>query len=209
MIETTANTEGYDMNNYFALVECGILAPDERVELLEGQIVSMAPPTPLHNAIVHHVGQVLSRKLGADTLVRTQMTFLAGPKSVPEPDVAVVPGRNTDYLHRHPSKVHLLVEVADSSLAQDRLTKTAIYARAGVPTYWIVNLRDESVECFGEPDQIGRRYMRVERVAGATRLPLDALPGVVIEARELFPEEFDDRRSGGAGTPHCAPGTNS
>lgn len=192
MTETTANTEGYDMNGYFALVECGILAPDERVELLEGQIVSMAPPTPLHNAIVHHVGQILARKLGADTLVRTQMTFVAGPKSVPEPDVAVVPGRNTDYLRRHPSRVHLLVEVADSSLAQDRLTKAAIYARAGVPTYWIVNLRDQSVECFSEPDQIGRRYMRVERVTGAMRLPLDAFPDVVIEAGELFPEATED-----------------
>jgi len=190
--EHVVGSEGYDTTSYFALVECGILAPDDRVELLEGLIVSMAPPSPLHNAVVHHVGQVLARKLGPDTLVRTQMTFLAGPKSVPEPDVAVVPGRNTDYLRRHPSKVHLLVEIADSSLAQDRLTKTAIYARCGVPDYWLVNLRDESVECFSEPDQIGRRYMRSERATGAMRLPLGAFPDVVIEAHELFPQSPEE-----------------
>lgn len=192
MTGAAAIPDGYDMNGYFDLVECGILAPDERVELLEGQIVSMAPPSPLHNAIVHHVQEVLTRSLPAGTLVRTQMTFLAGPKSVPEPDVAVVPGRNSDYLRRHPSRVHLLVEVADSSLAQDRLTKSAIYARAGVPTFWIVNLRDCSVECFSEPDQIGRRYGRTMRAMGNDRLPLDAFPDVVIRAGELFPEESAD-----------------
>jgi Uma2 family endonuclease len=192
MTRSASISDGYDMNSYFALAECGILAPDDRVELLEGQIVSMAPPSPLHNAIVHHVQEVLMRRLPAGTLVRTQMTFLAGPKSVPEPDVAVVPGRNADYLRRHPSKVHLLVEVADSSLAQDRLTKAAIYARAGVPTFWIVNLRDNSIECFAEPDQIGRRYTQTLRATGNDRLPLEAFPDVVIGAAEMFPEEIVD-----------------
>jgi Uma2 family endonuclease len=184
--------DGYDMNSYFALVECGIIAPDEKVELLEGLIVSMAPPSPLHNAIVHHVQELLRTRLPDGTLIRTQMTFLAGPKSVPEPDVAVVPGRNQDYLRRHPSKVHLLVEVADSSLAQDRLTKSSIYARAGVPVYWIVNLREQSVECFAEPDQIGRRYMKTIRALDSMRLLLPEFPDVVIEAAELFPVELDE-----------------
>jgi len=192
MTSSAAIPDGYDSNGYFALAECGILAPDDRVELLEGQIVSMAPPSPLHNAIVHHVQEVLTRKLPTGTLVRTQMTFLAGPKSVPEPDVAVLPGRNTDYLHRHPSRVHLLVEIADSSLAQDRLTKAAIYARAGVPTFWIVNLRDNSVECFAQPDQLGRRYGQTSRATGHDRLPLDAFPDVVIRAAEMFPEGMAD-----------------
>jgi len=189
MTQIADSNEGYDVGSYFALVECGILAPDDKVELLEGQIVSMAPPSPMHNAVVYHVEHLLIRKLGPDALVRTQMTFLAGPKSVPEPDVAVVPGRNADYLRRHPSKVHLLVEVADSSLAQDRLTKSAIYARAGVPAFWIINLRDRSVECFSEPDQIGRRYMQKSRATGSDLLSLSAFPEVSIQADELFPEE--------------------
>lgn len=97
----------YDISSYFALVECGFLARDERVELLEGQIVSMAPPSPLHNAIVHHVWELLMRNLGPGVLVRNQTTFLAGPKSVPEPDVAVVPGHNSDYLRGDKEKIIL------------------------------------------------------------------------------------------------------
>jgi len=192
MMEDFATSGGYDVNGYFALIDCHIISPDDRVELLEGQIVSMAPPSPLHNAVVHHVQEVLLAKLPAGTLVRAQMSFMAGPKSVPEPDVAVVPGRNADYLRRHPTKVHLLVEVADSSLIQDRLTKAAIYARAGVPTFWIVNLRDEIVECFANPDQVGRRYMSTSRATGRAVLRLDAFPDVAVEAGELFPVETGD-----------------
>ncbi|MFN2425438.1 MAG: Uma2 family endonuclease [Candidatus Binatia bacterium] len=191
-MSTTATDAGFDVNGYFALIECGTISPDDRVELLEGQIVSMAPPSPLHDAVVYHIQQLLASRLPPGTLVRPQMTFLAGPKSVPEPDVAIVPGRNTDYLRRHPSKVHLLVEVADSSLVQDRLTKSAIYARAGVPAFWIVNLRDSSVECFTEPDQVGRRYGKTMRAMGSTTLVLPAYPDVVIEAAQLFPFDTDE-----------------
>ena len=180
---------GFDSQRYLGLVECGILSPDERVELLEGQIVSMAPPSPMHDAVVHHVRELLERRMPPGTLVRAQATFLAGPKSVPEPDVAVLPGRNVDYLKRHPSRAILLVEVADSSLAQDRLTKSAIYARAAVPDYWILNLRDESVECFAVPDRFASRYDTALRATGDDPLRCAAFPALRLCARELFPDE--------------------
>ena len=188
-MDLTSVFEGYDVDSYFALVECGVIAPDDRVELLEGLIVSMAPPSPMHGAVVHHVEHLLSRRLGPDTLVRVHMTFLAGPRCVPEPDVAVVPGSNTDYLRRHPTAAALVVEVADSSLVQDRITKAAIYAGAGVPAYWIVNLRDNDVECFTEPDRAGRCYRKTLRARGATTLPIPAYPHLVIHAAEMFPVE--------------------
>jgi len=191
-MQTMTNSEGYDVGSYLALAECGILSPDDKIELLEGLIVSMAPASPLHDAVVHHVGELLARKLPAGTLVRTQTTFLAGTKSAVEPDAAVLPGRNSDYLRRHPSKAHLLVEVSDSSLPQDRLTKAAIYARAGISAYWIVNLRDHSVECFTEPDQVGRSYMQVVRATATVRLPLPAFPEIRFEADELFPQDAED-----------------
>lgn len=184
--------QGYDASGYFALAECGILSPDDRVELLEGLIVAMPPPSPLHNAVVYHVQRVLEAKLPAGTLVRAQMTFLAGPKSVPEPDVAVVPGRNSDYLRRHPAKVHLLVEIADSSLPQDRLTKGEIYARAGVPAYWIVNLRERTVECFTDPDETRGRYRTMLRAKGTELLPLPSFEDTFVVASELFPVEGPD-----------------
>jgi len=180
--------EGYDVDSYFALVECGVIAPDDRVELLEGLIVSMAPPSPMHCAVVCHVQELLHRRLGHKTLVRGQMTFLAGPRCVPEPDIAVVPGCNSDYMHRHPSAAALIVEVADSSLVQDRITKSAIYAGAGVPAFWLVNLRDHHVECYTSADRAQRSYRNCLRAEGQMQLPLPAYPHAVIRAEELFPK---------------------
>jgi Uma2 family endonuclease len=190
LVTTAGDTTGCDTSRYFAMVESGLIAADEHVELLEGLIVSSPPQSPYHSAIVHHVQMLLQSRLPEGTLVRAQTPFRAGPKSVPEPDVAVIPGRNTDYLLQYPTSTHLLVEIADSSLAQDRFTKTAIYARAGVPAYWIVNLKERSVECFTEPDPIAGRYSGTTRATGRMRLPLPAFPVVEIFAAELFlPEE--------------------
>jgi Uma2 family endonuclease len=108
-------------------------------------------------------------------------------RSVPEPDVAVVPGRHTDYVRAHPTTALLVVEVSDSSLAQDRLTKTAIYATAGVPEYWIVNLRDDVVEVHRAPDPSTRRYAERRVVARTERIELVAVPGVSIAAGEIIP----------------------
>jgi len=176
-----------DAVRYFELVEEGLIAPDDRVELLEGVIVSMPPQSPLHAAAVMWVEQKLRETLPAGTSIRIQMPFMAGAFSVPEPDVAVVPGCVSDYIDRHPAKALLVVEVAVSTAVQDRLTKAPIYARCGVPDYWIVNLRDERVECFSQPDPIGRRYMRTERLSGKAALALAALPELHIVAADLFP----------------------
>jgi len=172
---------------YFELTECGIIAPDDRVELLDGLIVSMAAQSPPHASTVYHVEHTLLRKLGFDTVIRAQMTFLAGDESVPEPDLAVVPGTPEDYWERHPSKAHLIVEVAQSSVIQDRITKAAIYARAGIPCYWIVNVRDRCVEVFREPDRWKAEYGSVLRATGKQTFAIDAFPDVTFEAAELLP----------------------
>ena len=78
--------------------------------------------------------------IGRRAVVRTRLSFIAGPYSVPEPDVAIVPGRYEDYVGAHPRSAILVVEAADSSLKQDRLTKARIYSVAEVPEYWIVNV---------------------------------------------------------------------
>src|SRR5947209_18218141 len=113
---------------FFELVARGMLAHDDRVELLEGVIVAMAPQNPRHATGVHMVHDAVSRAVGTGALVRQQFPLIAGLLSVPEPDVAVVPGSVSDYLDRHPTTALLVVEVADSSIVQDRLTKTAIHA---------------------------------------------------------------------------------
>jgi Uma2 family endonuclease len=88
----------------------------------------------------------------------THLTFVAGEFSVPEPDIAVVAGCLEDYDHVHPHEALLIVEVADTSLVQDRLTKAGIYAAAAIPEYWIVDVRGQRVEVHRQPAAAERRY---------------------------------------------------
>lgn len=169
---------------YFGLVDRGLLEPDARVELLEGVVTSMSPQSPRHASAIRRALRELQRAFGEQALVTDQSPFLAA-SSVPEPDVAVVPGTPEDYDHRHPDQALLLIEVADSSLAQDRLTKAAIYAAAGVPEYWIVNLLDDVVEVLGEPIA---GVFTSRRVAGPGEVlaPLSA-PDAAVEVSALLP----------------------
>src|SRR5262245_19953782 len=148
----------YTVERYFALVDEGVLEPDDRVELLEGVIVAMSPGNPPHDGVVSVVARVLGKAVGDRAAIRCQVTLVLGRHSAPEPDVAVVAGRERDYMTAHPTTALLVVEVADSSLAQDRLTKAAMYAAAGIPEYWIVNLRDDCVEVLRAPAREQRRY---------------------------------------------------
>src|SRR5262245_37488730 len=177
----------FTVERYFALVTEGVLEPDDRVELLEGVVVAMAPHDTPHASGVARVTRVLIKALDERAVIRTQLSFIAGRYSVPEPDIAVVPGRYEDYDHEHPRSAHLVVEVADSSLKQDRLTKAMVYAAAGVPEYWIVNVVHGQVEVYRDPDRRARRYRSVTVVRRGEHIALVAFPDVSIAAGDLLP----------------------
>lgn len=177
---------------YLALTDEGVLGPDDRVELLAGVIVAMSPRHPPHASAVYRTHEALRTALGNRALVRMQLPFVAGPLSVPEPDVAVVLGRPSDYDTVHPDAAILVVEVADTSLLSDRLTKASIYAAAGVVEYWIVNLRDELVEVFGDPDRQNGRYVRSGRVRRGDQLRIPTFADAVVAVDVLFPERGRD-----------------
>ena len=147
----------WTLAEYHALIDQGMF-DDERVELLEGWIVPKMTRNPLHEATITIVDGALRFLLPLDTLMRIQSAVTIG-NSEPEPDLAIVQGLAQDYLHHHPTagEIHLLVEVADSSLRKDR-RKAAIYAAAEVPVYWIINLTERQVEVFESPHPQGRSY---------------------------------------------------
>jgi Uma2 family endonuclease len=174
------------VERYLGLVEAGVFGEDDRVELLEGVIVAMAPQNPPHAAGVARADQALRQAIGGRAHVRPQLSLVLR-RSVPEPDLAVVPGAVDDYVTSHPTTALLVIEIADSSLKQDRLSKAAIYAAAGIPEYWIVNLRDEVVEVSRDPDPAQARYRVVRSAARGERLELVALPGAALDASELLP----------------------
>ncbi len=116
-----------------------------------------------------------------------QTPLRAGDRSVPEPEVAVVAGGPYDYSKAHPASALLVVEVADSSLPQDRLTKSRIYAAAGIPEYWIVNLRERCVEVLTKPDHARRIYAESRRVGRGEVLALAAMPEVSVGVAGMLP----------------------
>jgi Uma2 family endonuclease len=141
---------------YDRLVELGYFE-DEKIELLHGMLVAMSPQGAGHAHAVSKLFTLFVRGLGERAGVRSQAPLGASDDSEPEPDLAVVP--NQDYSHDHPTHAMLVVEVAESSLSKDRRLKAALYARAQVPEYWIVNLTDRRVEVHHDPR--GDRYPSV------------------------------------------------
>ena len=172
---------------YWQLVGDGTIGPDDRVELLEGVIVAMSPQSPSHAGVVRKLTRWLGGVVGNTASLQIQLPLNLGETSVPEPDVAVVAGRPDDYMTAHPTTALLVVEVAESSLIQDRLTKAPLYAAAGMPEYWIVNLRDRCVEVHRRPIAAERRYdeSRVARLGDT--LDAVALPAAAIAVAEIFP----------------------
>jgi Uma2 family endonuclease len=176
----------FTVDAYFALIESGAIAADEHVELLEGVIVSMPPSNPPHAAIVDWVAQALVRVVGSRAAVRTEKPIRLGRFSAPEPDIAVVPGSLLDYLATHPATALLVVEVSDSSLVQDRLSKSRIYARAAIPEYWIVDLRDGWIEVMRDPDSELALYRTTTTARRGDRIELVGLPGACFAVGALF-----------------------
>ncbi len=146
----------FSVGRYQRMVEEGILTPEDRVELLENYLVLKMPKNPPHEGTIDLIKAALPPRVPAGWLLRVQQT-IALPDSQPEPDFAVVRGNPRSYLTRHPgpADVGLVIEVADSSLLRDQRDKTRIYARAGIPYYWIVNLVDRRVEVYSRPTSAG------------------------------------------------------
>jgi Uma2 family endonuclease len=142
----------FSVARYQKMIEAGILTPEDKVELLENYLVLKMPRNPLHDGTVQLVAEALGPAIPRGWRLRIQLTVVLGD-SQPEPDFAVVRGDARAYLARHPgpSDVGLVIEVADSSLLRDQRDKTRIYARGGIPCYWIVNLVDQRIEVFTQP----------------------------------------------------------
>ncbi len=187
MSEHAEQDQGYTVRGYFELVERRLIDADDHVELLEGMVVASPPQGPMHASVIMRVSKALMKAVGDRASVRSQLPFLVPPRSVPEPDFALVAGDAADYRDHHPDQALLVIEIADSSLPEDRLTKSRIYARAGVPEYWIVNIRDRRVEIHTSPDIAGRVYLTVRCAEIGETTEIRALPGAVVAVADLFP----------------------
>lgn len=180
-----AQVRRWTREEYYRMVEAGILRPDDRVELVDGEILTLAPQTSVHATAVRLVQEALRQAFGEGSDVRPQLPLTLGEASEPEPDVAVVAGSPRDYLDHHPQKAALVVEVAASSLTANRTIKRALYARSGVPEYWIVDPTARALEVFRSPSEGDYRDHRVLG-AGDSIAPLGR-PEASIPVADLLP----------------------
>jgi Uma2 family endonuclease len=169
---------------YDKMIDAGVLGEDEHVELVGGAIVEMSPEGPHHAGTIDLCAEVLRRAFGSGFTVRVQHPLVIDPDGEPEPDLAVVAGGPSQHLGAHPRSAALVVEVAESSLAYDRREKALLYARAGIPEYWIVNLVDRRVEVHREPARDGYRRS-VSLAVGDELAPMSAPDGAIAIASIL------------------------
>lgn len=177
----------FTREEYESLVEQGFFGPEERLELLEGIICPMSPHNSPHAASIAVLQQELHPLFGSGHHLRVQLPLALGRDSEPEPDLAVVPGSARDYFRSHPTTAVLVVEVADSSLQRDREIKQRLYAEAGIPDSWILNLIDKCLEVYREPVPAQGIYRtRLVLRAGDGVSPL-ARPETSIAVADLLP----------------------
>jgi Uma2 family endonuclease len=179
-------------NPYYRMGEANIFAPDEHVELIQGEILYMAPQGGPHFTGTRAAEESLRAVFGAGFDVRPQGPLAIGPNSEPEPDIAVVQGSFRDYEDDHPTSALLVVEVSESTLAYDRTTKASLYASAHIADYWILNLVEDLVEIYRSPQPdstapFGARYSQVtQHGRGDIVSPLSA-PHASIRVEDLLP----------------------
>jgi Uma2 family endonuclease len=152
---TTVTAKRFSIEEYHRLGELGFFAPDERVELIRGEIINMAAKGRFHSVCNSLLVEELILLLARRARVRVQEPIILTDDSEPEPDVVIARNRADRYLDSHPEPgdILLVIEVSDSTLKYDRETKLSLYAESGIANYWIFNLVDRQLEMYGEPYQ--------------------------------------------------------
>ena len=171
----------FTVDDYHRMAELGILDEDDRVELLDGQVVEMTPIGPEHAGCVDALTTLLSRRVGDAAVVRVQNPVVLAERWEPQPDIAVLrrPGGLGGAWLPGPQDVLLVIEVAETSVESDRDVKLPLYARAGIPETWLVDLANEVIEVHRQPGLEGYREVHTLRrgdTLSAPLLPASSIP---------------------------------
>ncbi len=177
----------FTVDEYFAMAEAGILKREERVELIDGVIVEMAPIGNNHLGTTDLYTMLFARAVGDRAIVRVQGSILLAERSMPEPDLVLLRARQDFYRYRAavPEDVLLLIEVADSSVDYDRHQKLPRYAQAGIPEVWITVLPERIIEAHTEP--VAGRYTRKRIYVPGDTISPTCFPDIALSVSEILP----------------------
>jgi Uma2 family endonuclease len=169
---------------YAHMVRSGVFGPSQHVELIEGEVIDMVPQNESHAVALSLIDNVLRGIFTTGFVIPPQSPLALGASSQPEPDLAVVEGAPRDFIKSHPRSAVLVVEISDSSLNHDRTSKLNLYARHGIPCFWIVNLVDGVLETYGNPVLDSYQAKLVLRRGDTVRVGPSQ---IVLNVEELLP----------------------
>ncbi len=185
-IEPILTRRKITVEEYEVMHEAGVFKPDERLELINGEILKVAPMNAPHMAHVARLSRIFIETLGRKATVFTQLPVVINEESEPEPDISILRWRSDDYFSGKPSAqdVYAIIEVASTSLVYDRQVKLPLYARAGVPEVWIVKVQERELEVYRSPK--GEAYSESRVLKPSDVVSLLAFPDVEILLSEVF-----------------------
>jgi Uma2 family endonuclease len=176
----------FNVVEYHQMAQAGILGEDDRVELIEGEIVEMAPIGSRHQAGVDRLAELFFRQVADRAVVRVQGPIRLGVRSEPQPDITLLLRRPDFYAIYHPGPrdVLLVVEVSDTTIDYDRQVKVPLYAPYGIPELWVVVLELEVVEIYRRPTAEG--YQEVSQARRGQRLSPEAFPDLELAVDDIL-----------------------
>ncbi|MBA2441849.1 MAG: Uma2 family endonuclease [Rubrobacter sp.] len=185
MLPAQTKRRRFDVHQYHRMLEAGILSEDDRVELIDGEIVEMAAVGGRHIRTVNRLNMLLSPlAVGPGLLVSVQNPLRLDDQTEPEPDLALIRETSGEEVPRA-GDAHLVVEVAETSLSWDRNVKVPRYARAGIPEVWLVDLASGSLEVYADPEPADR-YATVRTLGGEEEMACDALGELGARVRDIL-----------------------
>lgn len=178
-MSTLPKSHRWTREEYERAVRLGGFEPEKRLELIDGEIVDIAPQNEPRAVALCLFHEALCAAYGDGYVIRVQSPLALDARSAPEPDLAVVLGKPRDFLTSHPSDAVLLVEIVDTALAYDRSTKRILYARNGIPEYWLADLIQGVLEVYRHPQGLDYLEHRILE-KGETLVPNGASRAVAV-----------------------------
>ncbi|MBW4628611.1 MAG: Uma2 family endonuclease [Brasilonema octagenarum HA4186-MV1] len=192
---TITTAKRFTISEYDRLAELGFFSEDDRVELINGEIIPMLSKGKPHSVCQTRLERELYKLVGERATLRGQQPIIIPDYNEPEPDLVIAQNRDDDYLSAHPSPtdILLLIEIADSSLKYDQEVKLPIYAQAGIYDYWIFNLVHYCLECYSESYQdlqgkFGYRKKLIVLPNESVAIPY--FPDLFLDLSKVFPKQF-------------------
>ena len=176
----------FNVDEYYRMTDAGILSPDDRVELIEGEVIRMSPIAKFHASCVNRITSLFTELVGRRAIVSVQNPVRLNDFSEPQPDVALLKPRDDFYASRQPGPedVLLIVEVADTSASYDRAVKIPLYAQAGIPEVWLADLPGDFVGVFASP--VNGRYQNIREARRGETLTLSSLAEITVRIEDLL-----------------------